>query len=464
MKKKKWLVLTGLIALAVLLAICLVSCVLSPKPSVSVNYFELKKADLVKYVNARGVVESNDKRNVNSSLSAMVKTLKVEVGDRVSEGGLLCQLDTEDLEIALAQQQAELASARQNVQNQLKSAEVALANAQKTYDDASTDLKQDNTALIATARSSIESAKLDLDTKTTTYNNIKSLYEMGGAAKNDLDLAYTSLTLSENKYQDAQRALEDARTAAKKAMEQAKAALDTAKTAYENAKSSKGTSDTAAETALQKLEKQISDAAVKSPISGIVTAVYAKEGSSGAGLLFVVEDTNSLKITTKFKEYDIGSIAPGLEVLIKSDYTGDEEYLGVVEEIDPAALKSPTGDNIASANVEFAAKIAVTSPQTNLKIGTNARLTVITEKKEAVFCVPFDALKRNINGETVIYVAQENGAGKYSVNELKVSTGMEADFSVEISGQELTEGLKVLKDAPALDNGMEILLGPEDIL
>ena len=109
---------------------------------------------------------------------------------------------------------------------------------------------------------------------------------------------------------------------------------------------------------------------IRSPISGTVTAVAAREGSAGRGLLFVVEDTDNLRVMTSFRESDLRLVETGMGVTITSDATGSAEYAGIISRINPAAA--------AFAPVaEFEAEVLVISEDTNLRIGVNARLDII---------------------------------------------------------------------------------------
>ncbi|MDR1439995.1 MAG: HlyD family efflux transporter periplasmic adaptor subunit, partial [Clostridiales bacterium] len=261
--------------------------------------------------------------------------------------------------------------------------------------------------------------------------------------------------------------------------------LNTAKTAYENAKASLSAAETAANQELEryagnvesarvsanddakaiaiaKLEKQIQDASIRAPISGTVTAAYAREGAAGSGLLFVIEDTDSLAIATKFREYDIGKVAPGLAATIKTNYTGSAEYSGAVTEIDPTAVKNSSGDTLNSSDIEFAAKVAVTSEGHALRIGASADVSVITDKRENVRCVPDDAVKAGDNGESVVFFARGEPEGQCTACAIAVSTGLETDFYIEIEADGLQDGMKILKEAGELQDGMAIQLGQEE--
>ena len=123
---------------------------------------------------------------------------------------------------------------------------------------------------------------------------------------------------------------------------------------------------------LESIHIALERSVITAPINGTVTAVIAKQGETGMGRLFVIEDTDNLKITTRFREYDLARISAGMEVFITSDATGNAVYTGIISRINPAATAfAPV--------VEFEADILVTSPNTNLRIGTNARLNIVLE-------------------------------------------------------------------------------------
>jgi RND family efflux transporter MFP subunit len=110
---------------------------------------------------------------------------------------------------------------------------------------------------------------------------------------------------------------------------------------------------------------------ITSPINGTVTAVIAREGSVGMGLLFTVEDDN-LRIITSFREHDLARVQAGMEVVITSDATGDWQYSGIISRINPAAT-------VGMPVAVFEAEILVTSSNTDLRIGMNTRINIALE-------------------------------------------------------------------------------------
>jgi len=110
-------------------------------------------------------------------------------------------------------------------------------------------------------------------------------------------------------------------------------------------------------------------AVITSPIDGTITTVIARVGSPGMGLLFVVEDTDNLRIMTSFRAYDIGRITEGMEVAIISDAAASGEYTGIINRINPAF---ETDFHIAVVLAE----VLVVQHDTTLRIGMNVRLSV----------------------------------------------------------------------------------------
>jgi len=123
------------------------------------------------------------------------------------------------------------------------------------------------------------------------------------------------------------------------------------------------------------LARQIEDSVIKAPISGTVTAVIARKGEPGLGLMFIVEDTENLRIKATVREYDLGVIKEGMEVIITSDAL-PSAYTGIITRINPAAVIDASGDISTEPVVEFEIEAAVTSVNTGLRIGMNARVEV----------------------------------------------------------------------------------------
>lgn len=214
------------------------------------------------------------------------------------------------------------------------------------------------------------------------------------------------------------------------------------------------------EIAIQSLQDTLADATITAPVSGVVTAVYAEEGQPGNGLLFVIEDTDALKITTNIREYDVGNIEVGMPVVIRSDATGDKEISGTVTYIAPAANKTENGNTLTAddSTVEFEAEVQVNEADSGLRIGMNTRLTVLLEERSDVYGVPYDSVVEKADGSEVVYAVEPSSEkeGSYVVTEVPVTTGLETDFYIEVSGDGITDGLSIVSDPQSVAPGMEV--------
>ena len=385
---------------------------------------DIQPAAAISSITVSGVVESAQSRNVYTTLGFMVDRIYAEVGDSVAEGQVLAVLDTEDLELTIAQQRSALETARQNSQNTLAStqrmlneATVNLANntnphilsaeaalnaaainleaAQRNYNDALRDYTERTNPQVLSAESILRTARIEFETREREHTNLGALHAGGIVSEEEMRQAESALTHARNQYNDARISYENAATFQRRSLEQLRTALQSARTSHQNAQEMLNAARIAAqqdierlrsnvasaeltanlehmEIALEQLEKRLEDSTITAPITGTVTAVTAREGAVGMGQMFAVENTDNLRIITSFREYDLGRVKEGMEVTITSDATGDVVYNGVISRINPAATPfAPV--------VEFEAEVVVTSVNTDLRIGMNTRLNIVLE-------------------------------------------------------------------------------------
>ena len=194
---------------------------------------------------------------------------------------------------------------------------------------------------------------------------------------------------------------------------------------------------------------------IKSDTSGTITAINAIKGGMASGELFTIEDTNDLKITGKIKEANLNQICENMTVTVKSDATGDQSFQGNLTKIAPTAIKNEPSTGTTSKNAEFEIEVDLPTDVPGLKIGMNTRLTIVTEEKNDVFSVPFDALVTDDSGKSCIYIAKENpdAPGTWIVESIPVNLGLETDLSVEISSDQLVAGMAVISQPLTIQPG-----------
>lgn len=83
----------------------------------------------------------------------------------------------------------------------------------------------------------------------------------------------------------------------------------------------------------------------------------------------------------------------------------------------------------------------------NMKVGMSARINIITNEKSDIYTVASNSIVES--GDTKsIYVAEKSSEkpNEYIIKELPVDTGLESDFSVEISGEGISDGIIIIDD------------------
>ena len=216
---------------------------------------------------------------------------------------------------------------------------------------------------------------------------------------------------------------------------------------------------------LRQLRADLEGTEITAPAAGTVTAVYAEVGSSGAGLLFVIEDVDNLVVATSVKDYDVASVSTGMAVAIQSDSTGDEVYDGEVTSIAPTAAKNAAGETDTSGDISFATDVAVTSQDTGLRIGMSVELDFVLDEALNALSVPYDAVYENDQGQTCLLVLEEGEDGELLLTELPVTTGLETDLDTAVSGEGLGEGTRIVTDPERYLPlaGMAVTLGAEGV-
>ncbi len=518
-KTKKVIIPVAIILIIVIVILGVTRNFRGGSGGVEIKAEPLTLRNLSNTISATGMVESTDKSNVYSQLSNPVKTIDYSVGDTVQEGDILCELDTESLKLDIAQQEATINASAQSAQHQINTSVKNYNYAQEVNDedlDASVrnsrNAMSDSKDALEDADSALEDLDDDRDSASSSLSaarsRVRSSEQAKAAAQAQYDSAKKALedadpTIGESETDNLQAAVEAAEaalnnataelTSANAAYAAAQSTYNAADTAYENAKDSR--SDTvrnyndaqksyeaailsaeknlesakdnvtgsqiaanhqASTIALEKLNLQLEKSTIRSPISGTVTAVYATEGAPGNGLLFVIEDTENLKITTSIKEYDIETVKSGLPVTIKADATGDKEFEGTVSKIAPTAAKANDGSTVTGTNVQFDTEIAVTGNHEGLRVGMNTRVNIVLAERTNIFGVPYNAVVTDDKGNKIVYVAEPGEKGSYNAKAVPVTTGLETDFYIEIASDNLSEGVLIISNPDTVTDGAKV--------
>lgn len=376
-------------------------------------------ASNTKVVNARAVV-SAAQTAVNSK-QAEINALEADI---VSAESLVTAKEVE-----IAVKNAEILAAATPEEVTTLQAELDV------LEDELADLESEVTSLKAaleTKRSDLATLKIALDQAQSDYDNIYEDVE-DDIWEDEFEEAYddvydtyaTAFVTKYNLYDQAVKNLENIQRSNNLTIQSRNDALT-------NTKLSDST--TSIESQLTTARNNLEDATVTAPVSGTITEVLATLGVRANGAMFVIQDTESLELSTTVAEYDIPLIKEGQAVQFTTDATGSDILSGTVDRISPTAINTD-GD--------FTVTVRIDQPDERLRIGMNAKLTIVLESRPATFAVPYDAITTNAAGQTIVMALREDGVTRY---EVPVTVGMETDYFVEISGPEVQPGLVVLND------------------
>ena len=300
---------------------------------------------------------------------------------------------------------------------------------------------------LAQLQAALSAAQAEQAAAQTAVNEAQAAYNSASGQGYSLSLAVDS---AYNGYVTALKSLDAAIASVETQLQSSENQLDSAKLSAQSARETR-------ELTLEQMDESMEDLVITAPAAGTVTAVYATVGGPSTGLLFVIEDVEDLVVKTTIRSYDVGQVQEGMDVTIKSDATGDASFAGTVSFIAPASQKTATGET-NTANEVFDAEVKVLSQDTGLRIGMSVRLNYVLEAETGVLAVPYDAVYTNASGQSCVMAARDQGNGKYLLEEIPVTTGVESDVEVAISGPGIQAGLQVLNDPAGRQAGEVVTL------
>ena len=242
-----------------------------------------------------------------------------------------------------------------------------------------------------------------------------------------------------------------------------------------NSRLSASISSQAQENQVETYEKQLEKGVLTSPINGTVTAVNVKEGDTyGGGVIITIQDCEDFIVEAEIDEYDISDIKEGMKVLFKTDATREEQLEGEVIFVSPvptsAASASAVGSGSATSlatgggKATYQIKVAIHTETDRLRLGMTAKMNIVLNEVEHVLTVPYDAVQTDENGDTVVYVLEQttdaDGNAAQEQRPVPVTVGTEGDYYVEVTGDGLTEGMKVVIPKEEALDLMELMMMP----
>lgn len=224
-----------------------------------------------------------------------------------------------------------------------------------------------------------------------------------------------------------------------------------------------------AEALLQQAQINLENTVIRSPIDGTVIDRSVDAGQTVAAslstptLFLIAEDLSSMQIETTVDETDIGQIRQGQQVRFTVQSYPDQKFIGNVRQI---RLQPETVDNV----VTYTVIVEATNELGLLLPGMTATVDFIVYGVENTLLVPVAALQFNPdvatgkgldhgeNGNSQVFCQDNNGR----LRAVSLSTGQSDGQMTAVSGNSLTEGMKVVtgldqnKDRSDPDKGFSL--------
>ncbi|MCU0871824.1 MAG: efflux RND transporter periplasmic adaptor subunit [Pirellulaceae bacterium] len=337
---------------------------------------------------------------VGARISGKVERLYANIGDAVTKGQVVAELEQADLESMVAQRQAELELAKAK----LASVESLLPK-------------------------EIEKARLDLDEAQATYTLAHKqldretlLRQRDANTADELDEAEQGYAEAKARLAISRKSLELAEARFAEDLRQAKAEVDRSQSALRNT------------------QVQLSYATITAPINGVIASVSTEEGETvAAGMqaptFVTIIDLDRLQVDAYVDEVDIGKVRLGQRATFTVDAFPAQEFAGRVTAIYPKAV-------IQENVVNYDVVVDIETPYRGLlRPEMTASVTILLESRTGVLAIPTKAVQRE-RGKSVVYVLAD---GRPEPREIKV--GWRDGPWIEVASG-LPEGQTVLLEAP----------------
>lgn len=333
---------------------------------------------------------------------------------------------------------------------------------EENYNKAKNDLVILETNL-KNAKNDYETYKPTSDSAALSFNPVSAQYQLLSKKVSELQAAVGALETTVNNLRTVYEAAVQAHNNVTTTSDSTIANLqDTLRSSELSA----SISTSSQEAQVRAYQKQLEEGNLKSLVSGTVTSVNVKKGDIYTGSnIATIEGTEQFIIEAEIDEYDIPDIKDGMRVLIKTDATRDEELEGRIiytaasssQNISSSALGQASASGaLSTGNATYKVQIELITPNDRLRLGMNAKLSIIVDSKENVWTVPYESVYERDDGSKYIEILKNEDTGEKE--ELDVQVGIEGTYYVEIISDKLTDGMKVVLPEVDSSNSIEAII------
>jgi HlyD family secretion protein len=460
--KKHWraILIIALLAVAGVIGLFIYQRANAQRQTQSYQTSILARGTLIASIGATGTIQARQQASMAFSISGRVGAVHIQLGDTVTPGQVLVELDPAYYPQQVISAQADLINAQKALDN-LKTSKTALAQAQLD---------------LANAKKALDAAKTDYDNAFQKYNEgwlreaqkkVDQTYLDWQYYRNHNDGSLKAMIELQRRWRAYQDALQELKKAqryhdqgvgtsggteeAKKELDIAKGKLDLAQAQYDDALAAYDRlKDGVPSQDLQAAQAQVDSAQaildqvnIKAPFSGTILAVNVVKGDmvSPATAVVVIADLSELHVDVPIAEVDYNRLATGQSAQLVLDAIPDTTYHGKVTQIGLSASTS-------GGSVSYPIRVVVSDADKNMLPGMTVAVEIEVSHLDNVLLVPNRAV-RNLNGSLVVYILQ-NGVQK----PVTVVLGSSNDTMSQVTKGDLKEGdVIVLNPSASLTGG-----------
>lgn len=185
---------------------------------------------------------------------------------------------------------------------------------------------------------------------------------------------------------------------------------------------------------------------IVAPFNGVIVPVPQKDGAQGqmsdsdiaqtgarvvqGQALLSLADTTRLKIITYVSELDINRLEPGQSVEILGDGFSTEHLEGYVESVSYTALADDDSGDSALFPLTLSTNQLTPEQLQRVRIGMSARLSIVTYRNEQALIIPLAAIQKEGEAFSVMYRETEGQETK----SMPVTLGLSTLDGVEVFG------------------------------
>lgn len=432
----------------------------------------IEKRTIAQSVAATGTVTTEATQEITAALAgSTIKTVDVVEGQKVSSGDVICTFDMSSTKsnlsdakstasISKAQSNLGIESAQRNLNDAVKKRDSQIVSAQKEVESANQAYQnvqnQINEINAQIAEKQAQIAALNQEAMNTQLEGQDNQIQTLTAEIAGLQASLPELQQSANQLKTA---LDMSVTALNTTSSTADSTVASMQDSLKNAELSAAASSQSQKGQIRNYEEQLEKGIVTANVSGTVTSVNVKPGDIYSGTTIAkIDGTDEFIIETEIDEYYIPDIKVGMKVLIKTDATRDEELTGrvIFTAVSPTTSTINGVTTTSSGNATYNVKIALDNQNERLRLGMNAKISIIINSKEGVWSVPYDAVYEREDGSHYIEILKNEATNEKE--ELDVTVGIEGTYYVEVYSDKLVDGMKVVLPEREASNSLEELI------